>query len=163
ALRAALERALCMAAGRSDRQQQFRLLSALYVYHRRAGALDGLFPIAESAATIAALIGGTAPKVAAQAMLGVAHHLRGNLAESRAILVAVRDALLAASVESNFYGFHRDAEVMIARTQWLQGFPDQAALTAANANRISERSDPVTTCLGLMWGVSVYHLRGDWA
>ena len=52
---------------------------------------------------------------------------------------------------------------MIARTQWLQGFPDQAALTAANANRIDERRDPVTTCLGLMWGVSVYHLRGDWA
>jgi tetratricopeptide (TPR) repeat protein len=101
--------------------------------------------------------------VAAQAMLGVAHHLRGNLAESLAILVAVRDAQLGASEVTNFYGFHRDAEVLIARTQWLQGFPDQAALTAANANRIDERRDPVTTCLGLMWGVSVPHLRGDWA
>ena len=52
-----------------------------------------------------------------------------------AILVAVRDAQLGASAVTNFYGFHRDAEVMIARTQWLHGFPDQAALTAANANR----------------------------
>jgi hypothetical protein len=93
--------------------------------------------------------------VAAKAMLGVAHHLRGNLAESLAILVAVRDAQLDASAVTNFYGFHRDAEVLIARTQWLLGFPDQAALTAANANRIDERRDPVTTCLGLMWGVSV--------
>ena len=135
----------------------------LYVFHRRAGALDGLLPIAECAATIAPLLGGTAPTVAAQAMLGVAHHLRGNLAESHALLAAVRDTHPDASATENFYGFHRDAEVMIARTQWLQGFPDKAALTAANANRFDERRDPVTTCLGLMWGVSVYHLRGDWS
>ena len=163
ALRIALERALNMAEGRNDPQHQFRLLSALYVFHRRAGALEGLFPIAECAATIAPSLGGTAPMLAAQAMLGVAHHLRGNLAESLAILVAVRDAQLGDGAATNFYGFHRDAEVMIARTQWLLGFPDQAAVTAANANRIDERRDPVTTCLGLMWGVSVAHLRGDWA
>ena len=163
ALRAALERALSTAEGTNDPQHQFRLLSTLFVFHRRAGALDGLFPIAECASTIAPLLGGASPIVAAQAMLGVAHHLRGNLAESLAILVAVRDALLGDRVAANFYGFHRDAEVMIARTQWLQGFPDQAALTAANANRIDERRDPITTCLGLMWGVSVFHLRGDWA
>ena len=163
ALRAALERALSMAEGLDDPQHRFRLLSSLFVFHRRAGALDGLLPIAECAATIAPLLGGTAPLVAAQAMLGVAHHLTGNLAESHALLAAVRDTHLDASAVANFYGFHRDAEVMIARTQWLQGFPDKAALTAANANRFDERRDPVTTCLGLMWGVSVYHLRGDWA
>jgi len=162
-LRAALKRALGMSEGLDDPQHQFRLLSALYIYHRRAGGLDGLFPIAECAATIARSLGSTGPTVTAQAMLGVAHHLRGNLADSQTILVAVRDSQLGASAATNFYGFHRDAEVMIARTQWLRGFPDQAALTVANANRIDERRDPVTTCLGLMWGVSVHHQRGDWA
>ena len=105
ALRAALERALSTAEGTNDPQHQFRLLSALYVFHRRAGALDGLFPIAECAATIAPLLGGTAPIVAAQAMLGVAHHLRGNLAESHAILVAVRDAQLGDRRGNEFLRF----------------------------------------------------------
>ena len=162
-LRKTLESALSPGDVPDDTQHQFRLLSALYVYHRRAGALEGLIPIAERAAQIAPLLADMAPTIAAQAMLGAAHHLNGNLTESHAILIAVRDAQLGAGAVTNFYGFQRDAEVMIARTQWLQGFPDRAALTVAHANRTDEQRDPVTQCLGLMWGVSVHHGRGDWA
>ena len=136
----------------------------MHFYHRRIGAVDELFPIAEHAARIAPRLGGIAPIVAAQAMLGVAHHLKGNLAEA-----------------------HRDSDRGPRRTAWRQRgneflrLPSRrrsADCTYALAPGISRpgrpsgsamptgrrtHKDPITACLGLMWGVSVHYLRGDWA
>jgi len=162
-VREALERALRIAEDLGDPLHQFRLLSSMHFYHRRIGAFDELFPIARHAAKIAPRLGGPAPIIAAQAMQAVAHHLKGNLAAAHKDLIAVRDAELDASAGTNFYGFHRDAEVLIARTLWLLGFPDQAAQAERDANGDTAEKDPITACLGLMWGVSVHYLRGDWA
>lgn len=162
AVREALERALRIAEEIGDPLHQFRLLSSMHFYHRRIGAFDDLFPIAKLAAKIAPRLGGPAPIIAAQAMQGVAHHLKGNLAVAHKELIAVRDAGLGASSVANFYGFHRDAEVLIARTLWLLGCPDQAAQAEREANGKDTQRDPITACLGLMWGVSVHYLRGDW-
>lgn len=163
ASREALERALRIAEELGDPSHQFRLLNSMHFYLRRIGAVDELLPISEHAARIAARLGGDAPMVAAQGMLGLAHHLKGNLAKAQDYLVAVRDARLGASAVHNFYGFHRAAEVMIARTLWLQGFPDQAARADRNANDRQVHQDPITACLGLTWGVNVQYLCGDWA
>jgi len=162
-VREALERALRLAEELNDPLHQFRLLSGLHFYHRRIGAFDELLPIARQAERIAPLLGGAGPIVAAKAMLAVSHHLKGHLAEAYTALVQVRDAPVDANAMLNFYGFHRDAEVLIARTLWLQGFPDQAAQAEYAANKLGRHKDPVTACLGLMWGVSVHYLRGDWA
>ncbi len=163
AARESLERALRIAEELGDPLQQFRLLNSMHFYHRRIGAVDELLPIAEHAARIAPRLGGIAPIVAAQAMLGVAHHLKGNLAAAHRDLIAVRDAQLGASAVINFYGFHRAAEVLIARTLWFLGFPDQAAQAERDANGEDAHKDPITACLVLMWGVNVHYLRGDWA
>ena len=96
-------------------------------------------------------------------MLGMAHHLKGNLAAAHRNLIVVRDAQLGASAVMNFYGFHRAAEVLIARTLWFLGFPDQAAQAERDANSEDAHKDPITACLVLTWGVSVHYLRGDWA
>ena len=162
-VREALERALRLAEELNDPLHQFRLLSGLHFYHRRIGAFDELLPIARQAERIAPLLGGAGPIVAAKAMLAVSHHLKGHLAEAYTALVQVRDAPVDANAMLNFYGFHRDAEVLIARTLWLQGFPDQAAHAEHAANKLGRHKDPVTACLGLMWGISVHYLRGDWA
>lgn len=163
AVREALERALHIAEELGDPLHQFRLLSSMHFYHRRIGAFDDLFPIARHAAKIAPRLGGPVPIVAAQAMQAVAHHLKGNLAAAHRELMTVRDAELDVSADTNFYGFHRDAEVLIARTLWLLGFPDQAAQAERDANGNAAKKDPITACLGLMWGVSVHYLRGDWS
>lgn len=163
AAREAMERALRIAEELGDPLHQFRLLNSMHYYHRRIGAIDELIPIAEHAARIAPRLGGIAPIVAAQGMLGVAHHLKGNLAVAHRHLIAVRDANLGASAVTHFYGFHRAAEVLIARTLWLQGFPDQAVRTERDANSEDAYKDPITACLVLTWGVHVQHLCGDWA
>ncbi|HEX2492623.1 MAG TPA: winged helix-turn-helix domain-containing protein, partial [Steroidobacter sp.] len=133
AAREALERALRIAEELGDPLHQFRLLNSMHSYHRRIGAVDELLPIAEHAARIAPRLGGIAPIVAAQGMLGLAHHLKGNLTAPHRYLTAVRDAQLGASAVTNFYGFHRAAEVLIARTLWLLGYPDQAAQAERDA------------------------------
>lgn len=158
----ALEHALALAEGLNERMHQFRILCGLFMFQRRTGEFEKLLPIARQAEAIATSLGGAAPSVVAQAMLGVSHHLNGNLAEALRTLNLVRDAPVDPSALMSFYGFHRDAEVLIARTLWLQGFPDQAAATADHANRADEPKDPVTECLCLIWGVSVHYLRGDW-
>ena len=163
AARESLDRALRIAEELGDPLQQFRLLNSMHFYHRRIGAVDELFPIAEHAARIAPRLGGIAPIVSAKAMLGMAHHLKGNLAAAHRDLIEVRDAQLGASAVMNFYGFHSAAEVLIARTLWFLGFPDQAAQAEREANGKDAHKDPITECLVLMWGVNVHYLRGDWA
>ncbi len=163
AARESLECALRIAEELGDTLQQFRLLNSMHFYHRRIGAIDELFPIAEHAVQIAPRLGGIAPVVSARAMLGMAHHLKGNLAAAHRDLIAVRDARLGAGEVPNFYGFHRAAEVLIARTLWLMGYPDQAAQSALDANSEDAYKDPTTACLVLMWGVHVHYLLGDWA
>ncbi|MDI7862746.1 helix-turn-helix transcriptional regulator [Rhizobiaceae bacterium n13] len=160
----ALEVALALAEALDDPVHQFSLLSGLHMFHRRLGAFDELMPIVRRAEEVAQSLGEGAPLLAVKAMLGVSQHLKGNLADAMSALVAVRDAPAdLQSGMSKFYGFHRDAKILIARTLWLQGFPDQAAEVAHAADCIDEQSDPVTACLGLIWGVSVFYLRGDWA
>ncbi len=162
AAREALEHALGIADQLNDTVHQFRLLGGLHMYHRRMGALGELLPIGRRAEAIASLLGGAAT-VAAQAMLGVSHHLNGDLVQAHAALVAVRDTPADPDALGSFYGFYRDARVLLARTLWQRGFPDQAAEAAAlDETWIDERKEPVTACLGLIWGVTVYYLRGDW-
>ncbi len=164
AAREALERALRIAEELGDPLHEFRLLNSMMITTAASAQSMNCFQIAEHAARIAPRLGGIAPIVAAQGMLGLAHHLKGNLTAAHRYLIAVRDAELGASAVTNFYGFHRAAEVLIARTLWLLGYPDQAAQEPErDANGKDAHKDPITACLGLTWGVSVHCLCGDWA
>lgn len=161
--RSALERALEIAEALDDRASQLRLLSGLHMYDRRVGDIAGLLPTALRAEAIARNLGDLTAIAAAQVMTGISHHLSGNLTESRTALAA--SLRLPASLHrlaANYFGFHRDPEIVLARTLWLQGFPDQAIETAHNAE-ILEQQDPVTACLALIWGASVFHWTGDLA
>jgi predicted ATPase/DNA-binding winged helix-turn-helix (wHTH) protein len=161
--RSALERAFEIAETLDDGVYQFRLLSGLHMYDRRIGNIAGLLPTALRGEAVARDLGDLTAIVAAQVMKGVSHHLSGNLIEARTALAA--SLRLPASfdrVGANFFGFHRDPEMVLARTLWLQGFPDQAVETAHAAESL-EQHDPVTACLALIWGASVFHWTGDLA
>ncbi|MEJ0040457.1 MAG: winged helix-turn-helix domain-containing protein [Gammaproteobacteria bacterium] len=162
-VRESLENALGMAERLGDRTHQFRLLGGLHMYHRRAGAVDELLPTARRAAAIVPLLGGAA-EVAAQTLLGVSNHVKGNLDAAYAALAAVRKVPVDPNGMINFHGLHREAHAMIAVTLWFRGFPDQAAQAAApSAASIDVGRDPVTACLCLLWSAIAYYFRGDWA
>jgi predicted ATPase/DNA-binding winged helix-turn-helix (wHTH) protein len=161
--RSALERALEIAEALDDRIYQLRLLSGLHMYDRRIGDIGSLLPTALRAEAIARDLGDLTAIAAAQVMTGVSHHLSGNVTGARTALAAsIRLPASFQRVATNFFGFHRDPEVILARTMWLQGFPDQAVETA-HAAEILEQEDPVTACLALIWGASVFHWAGDLA
>jgi predicted ATPase len=161
--RSALERAFEIAETLDDGVYQFRLLSGLHMYDRRIGNIAGLLPTALRGEAVARDLGDLTAVVAAQVMTGVSHHLSGNLTEARAALAtSLRLPASFDRVAANFFGFHRDPEMVLARTMWLQGFPDQAVETAHAAQSL-EQQDPVTACLALIWGASVFHWTGDLA
>ncbi|TFV40576.1 hypothetical protein E4K66_06890 [Bradyrhizobium frederickii] len=161
--RSALERALEIAEALDDRASQLRLLSGLHMYDRRVGNIAGLLPTALRAEAIARKLGDLTAIAAAQVMTGISHHLSGNLTESRAALAAsLRRPASLQRLAVNFFGFHGDPEIVLARTLWLQGFADQATETA-HAASILEQQDPVTACLALIWGASVFHWTGNLA
>jgi hypothetical protein len=55
------------------------------------------------------------------------------------------------------------ASVALARTLWLQGYPDQAVKIALQTtNEAEEFKHPVTLCIALIWTASVFLWNGDW-
>ena len=103
AAREALERALRIAEELGDPLQQFRLLNSMHYYHRRIGAVDELFPIAEHAARIAPRLGGTGADRRGPGRCWAWPTTSRAISQRRiANLIAVRDAQLGASDGNQF-------------------------------------------------------------
>ncbi|PWC32895.1 winged helix-turn-helix domain-containing protein [Azospirillum sp. TSO35-2] len=160
--RAALERALEIAERLGDRPGQFRLLSRLHMYYRRRGELSLLEPVARRMETLAARIGHPAGVAAAHNLLGVSHHLTGDLPAARAHLEAVLHLAEFRRVVPGHFAFHRNPSIALARNLWLQGYPDQAVAAAKPLATQTATADLVTYCIGLIWGASVFQWVGDW-
>ncbi len=160
--RKAFEEGLRISRTIGDPFFHFRLLSNLHMYHRRRGELDRLLDIARQAEALAPDLGEPTAIVAANVMLGVSHHLTGDLAAARAALSASQELRPDAyRFATNYLGFHQDGKVILARTLWLQGFPDQAIALLQQAEA-EERGDPVTACLTLIWATTVLIWTGEW-
>jgi hypothetical protein len=110
---------------------------------RQAAATDIIDPVAIAAA---------------HSMLGVSHHLIGNLAAARdALAGSARQPADPRRVTTKFFGADRDAPVLIPRTLWQMGFPDQTGEAAH-----IEHPDPVTAWVALIGSASIFHLMGEW-
>lgn len=154
-VRSAFEDGLGIARTIADPYFLFRLLANLHMHHRSKGEVDRLLEIAKQAEAVALDFQEPTAIMAANVMLGVSHHLTGDLA-------AAHDAL-SASLElrpdpyrftTNYLGFHQDGKIVLARTLWLQGFPGQA-LALLHEVEAENRSDPVTACLNLVWATTI--------
>jgi predicted ATPase/DNA-binding winged helix-turn-helix (wHTH) protein len=163
---AALVRGLELADALNDRLSQFKLLSRLHMYYRRTGAFGRLLAIAQRAEVVARDIGDPVGVASAQSLLGLSHHLLGNQGSARPHSEAAL-ALPAASisVSTTRFGFHPDrARAVLARTLWLEGFPDRAVLLATQMiNEPAAPQDPVNRCIVLIFGLSVFQWAGDLA
>lgn len=160
---ASFEEGLKIAQAVGDHFYHFRLLSGLHMYYRRRSELGRLLGLAKRAEAIAPALRDPTAIVAANVMLGISHHLTGDLAAARAALSASLDLPPSPySFRTNYLGFHQDGKIVLAGTLWLQGFPDQA-LALLHEVENEEPADPVTACLTLIWAMNVLLWTGEWA
>jgi hypothetical protein len=67
-------------------------------------------------------------------------------------------------IDAIHFGFdhHNRSRIAMARTLWFQGYPDQAVEMALQTIEEAKTLDhPVTFCIALIWGVSVFLWTGD--
>jgi predicted ATPase/DNA-binding winged helix-turn-helix (wHTH) protein len=159
---AAISRGIELAEKRDDRFSQFRLLSQLHMYKRRTGRIAETLALARRARVVAAEIGDPVAETAARVLQGVSHHLAGDQPQARACLEAWRPAQSQSAAPDHF-GFSRDPRIALARTLWLMGSPGEAVRIANEAaQEAGVLDDPVTLCIAIIWGASVFRWNGDW-
>jgi predicted ATPase/DNA-binding winged helix-turn-helix (wHTH) protein len=161
---AALSRGLELAENLPDRVNQFRLISRLHTYHRRAGNLEQMLEFAMRAKAVATEIADPIGMAAANSLVGVSHHLIGSQAEARTLLeAALAGPIVSNRLKAGDFDFHyHRTRIALARTLWLSGSPDQAVQTARLAVSDPAASEPVTLCIVLIWGFCVFRWTGDW-
>lgn len=161
----ALTRGLELALKFPDRINRFRITSWLHMYHRRAGNLEQMLDFALQANALADEIADPAGIAAANSLVGVSHHLIGNQGAARTHLEAALVQLPVPNfIKAADFGFHHErAQVVLARTLWLMGYPDQAMRLAKRALGGPSAIEPVTLCIVLIWAFCVFRWTGDWA
>ena len=161
---AALERALEIATQLGDRFNQVRLLNRLHLYYRRIGEVRRTLEAAQRMERVTGEIGDPVGRAAAHILLGVSHHLGGDQAKARFHLdTCLAEAAGVRPTDPGHFAFYRPPRIPLTRILWLQGHPDQALEMAGQIARTPlADDDPVTSCIGLIWGASVYGWAGDW-
>jgi tetratricopeptide (TPR) repeat protein len=162
----ALTRGIELAESLDEPYHQLGLLGGLNILLTRIGDFRGALKVAQQSEVVTKTLADPAATALADAMLGMAHHLSGNLADARKHCEAAVVRTVA-SLPINMIRFGYDhrvrALVALARTLWLQGYSDQAAKVARQAiHEADESKQPGTLCLALFGTSSVFIWRGDW-
>jgi hypothetical protein len=166
-VRSALLRGLELAAELGDLHGQLRLLGRLHIFHERIGEFHSALQFAERGEAVAVEIADPVGIAEAHSALGISRHLEGDNVSAHVHLEA---ALVQHPVSLRINTFHfgfdyrNRARIAFARTLWLEGYPDRAAMVARQTVEEAETFDhPVTLCIALIWAVSVSIWAGDLA
>ena len=165
-VRSALIRGLELAELLDEPYHQLRLLGGLSIFLIRTGDFSGALQVAQQSEVVAKALADPAAVAFAHWMLGVAHHNIGNQASARTYCeTAVMH--VPASRRINMIQFGCDHRIRalaaLARTLWLQGYPEQAVKVAHQTIRAAEEfKHPVTLCIALIWTVPVFIWSGEW-
>lgn len=161
----ALRRAFDIATALGDRWNQLRLLGRLHIFHERIGEFEQALAWAEQAVDIAESVGHPEATGLAASLAGVSHHLFGDQARARRELeTSLQKSAPSERSRTLYYGFdHRNRSgIALSRVLWLQGLPDQARRLAVQTEVEAIALDhPVTRCIALIWGHSIYVWTGD--
>jgi tetratricopeptide (TPR) repeat protein len=161
----ALKRGIALAEELRDEEQLLHLLAGLNLFRMRLGDFAGALAAAERYSIAADKYGGVRDKAVAEWMLGGSHHLIGNQAEAQRHYESGFGHAASAGVRrSHMFGFDHElwAQIGLAKTLWLRGFPDQAARFARRGVESARGGGhPVTLCICLIYGVQVFLWRGD--
>jgi predicted ATPase/DNA-binding winged helix-turn-helix (wHTH) protein len=164
---AALTRALELAEKFYNPVEQFRLIGQLHGFYRRAGNFDRMLAVAQRGEAVAKEIADPIGIMAAHSLLGLSHHLIGNQVEARAHLeaaLAPAPAPASNSAEARRFGFYDERpRIVLARTLWLLGYPQQAVQLARKTVDGFAAIEPVTIPIALLWGGCAFRWSGDLA
>jgi predicted ATPase/DNA-binding winged helix-turn-helix (wHTH) protein len=163
--RQGLNRSLEIAEARSDAIEQLQLLAPLHMFHARLGDFRTALQYGCRCAAVSKPLEDPDAFALGHALLGMSLHLTGQLADARVALdAALSRAPLRSGTNAAYLGFdgRSVASAVLARTLWLQGFPDQAlAWARRNVQDAVSTDHPVTLCVALIWAVSVFLWTGD--
>jgi predicted ATPase len=166
-VRSSLLRGLELAEHLGDPHSQLRLLGRLHIFHERIGDFRSALLFAERGQTVAVQIADPVGIAEAHSALGISRHLEGDHVSAHAHLEAALVQLPASQRIGSFhfgFDYRNRARIAFARTLWLEGYPDQAAMVARQTVEEAETFDhPVTLCIALIWAVSVFIWQGDLA
>ncbi|WP_342739469.1 winged helix-turn-helix domain-containing protein [Bradyrhizobium sp. B117] len=159
----ALTRGLELAEKFLDPENQLRFIGQLHLLHRRVGNFNRMLAFAQRSEAVATVVADPTAMATADVLLGVSHHLIGNQADARAYVEAALAREPARDrVKARHYGFYYErARIVLARTLWLLGYPDQAVRIARQTVGELADSEAVTVCIALIWGGSVFRWAGD--
>ncbi len=161
----ALLGSLAIAEHREDALNQLQLLAPLHMFHLRMGDYKTTLHYATRSATLSATLADPNPTKLSQTLLGITHHLIGNLDRARLELeAAIQHAPGSQQINAIYLGFdHRLwACAALARTLWQQGHPVQAIDRVRQAIADAENiGHPVTTSIVVNWCISVFFWSGD--
>jgi predicted ATPase/DNA-binding winged helix-turn-helix (wHTH) protein len=163
--RRALLRAFELAEQLGDPHDQLRLLGRLHIFHERIGDFRGALKFAESGRVVAALIGDSVGIAQSHSALGISRHLEGDTLGAHANLEAALAEFPASQRIDSFhlgFDYRNRARIALARTLWLEGYPDRAVMVARQTVEEAETfNHPVTLCIALIWAVSVSIWEGN--
>jgi predicted ATPase/DNA-binding winged helix-turn-helix (wHTH) protein len=166
-VRSSLLRGLELAEHLGDPHSQLRLLGRLHIFHERMGDFRSALLFAERGHAVAVQIADPVGIAEAHSALGISRHLEGDHVSAHAHLEAALLQLPASQRIGSFhfgFDYRNRARIAFARTLWLEGYPDQAAMVARQTVEEAEAFDhPVTLCIALIWAVSVFIWQGDLA
>jgi predicted ATPase len=160
----ALKRSLAIAEARGDAINELQLLPPLQMFHLRTGDFRAALAHAKRGFEISKRIADPGAIALAHSLLGISLTHTADLAAAREELEAAQHHVPRKRTSKFYLGFdgHNLAGVFLARTLWLQGYPEQAMERAHQTVRDAAAVDhPVTLSVALVWAVSVFLLVGD--
>ncbi|MDZ5454420.1 ATP-binding protein [Labrys sp. ZIDIC5] len=160
-----LARSLAIAEERGDTLNQIQLLAPLAMYHMRVGEFKAVTAIGERALDLSTAVAEPGALALAHLISGIARTHTGDLAAARTELEAAQARTAIARTSSGIHlGFdgHDLAGLFLARTLWLQGYPDRArALAHQTIDGAVAAEHPVTLLITLVWAISLFVWMGD--
>jgi len=167
AARSAFSRSLEIAQALEDLPFLFRLLGGFGTWLAWTGDFRGALELARQAESVAQRMDDPVAQVRADAMLGVALDLTGDIAEANKRCEAALQGPAAAHRGREIRpGFNHRIFALCgkARYHWLRGECDHAAAVAQYTIEQAELLEhPVSLCIALIWAGSVFLWRGEWS
>jgi predicted ATPase/DNA-binding winged helix-turn-helix (wHTH) protein len=165
AARVALDRSLAIAEQFGDAPEQLQLLNLLHMFHHRVGDFERALHYARRSLPPAEAIGLPAAIALARCLLGSSLHHIGDLSGARVELEAAlqrdRSDQRTSTIHLDFEHYNY-AGVALARTLWLQGYPDQAVERARQSVQdATAMGHPVALSRALVWAIYVFLWVGD--
>ncbi|MHA6645388.1 winged helix-turn-helix domain-containing protein [Mesorhizobium sp. A623] len=165
AARVALNRSFAIAERSGDALDQLQILGPLQMFHLRTGEFRTALQYAERCSVIAGTLEDAVSTTLAHSLTGISLHLSGELGRAQTALeAAVLHGPRSDRTTTNYLGFDGRilAGAVLARTLWLQGYPDRAVERVLLTTRDAEElAHPLSLSIALIWAATVFLWTGS--